>query len=134
MLFNHSFLHAGQAKTIKIGALLTLSGNMALSGKNFRDAIEFAVEHINEQGGIKSLGGAKIEMVYGDSQAKPSVAVSETERLIEKEDVLAVVDQYPSSISIAATSVAERKKTPFIVGISYADGITNRGYKYTFQL
>jgi branched-chain amino acid transport system substrate-binding protein len=134
MVGNPSLLQAADVKAVKIGGLLTLSGSMAVSGKNFKDAIEFAVEEINAQGGIKSLGGAKIEMVYGDSQAKPAVAVSETERLIDQENVLAVVDQYPSSCSVAATSVAERKKTPFIVAISYADAITGRGYKYTFQL
>lgn len=125
---------AEKVDKVKIGGLLTLSGVMALSGQNFRDAMEFAKDDINAQGGIKSLGGAKIELVYGDSQAKPAVAVSETERLIEKEGVLAVIDQYPSATSVAATSAAERKKTPFIVGISYADAITSRGYKYTFQL
>jgi branched-chain amino acid transport system substrate-binding protein len=125
---------AEKVDKVKIGGLLTLTGVMALSGQNFRDAMEFAKDEINAQGGIKSLGGAKIEIVYGDSQAKPAVAVSETERLIEKEKVLAVIDQYPSTTSVAATSAAERKKTPFIVGISYADAITSRGYKYTFQL
>jgi branched-chain amino acid transport system substrate-binding protein len=125
---------AEKVEKVKIGGLLTLSGVMAVSGQNFRDAMEFAKDEINAQGGIKSMGGAKIEIVYGDSQAKPALAVSETERLIEKEGVLVVIDQYPSSTSIAATSAAERKKTPFIVGISYADAITSRGYKYTFQL
>lgn len=123
-----------QQKVVKIGALLTLTGAMAATGQDMKDAVEYAAEIINAQGGIKSMGGAKIQMVYGDSQAKPNVAVSETERLIEKEGIVAIVDQYPSATTIAATSVAERKKTPFIAGISYADIITERGYYYTFQL
>ncbi len=119
---------------VKIGALLTLSGTMSVTGQNLKDAIDYAAEVINAQGGIKSLGGAKIQMVYGDSQAKPNVAVSETERLTDTEKVVAIIDQYPSSTTIAATSVAERKKTPYVVGISYADIIVNRGYHYTFML
>jgi branched-chain amino acid transport system substrate-binding protein len=123
-----------KANTVKIGALLTLTGSMSVTGQDMKDATEYAAEMINAQGGIKSLGGAKVQIVYGDSQAKPNMAVSETERLIEKENVVAIVDQYPSATTIAATSVAERKKTPYVVGISYADIITERGYYYTFQL
>jgi branched-chain amino acid transport system substrate-binding protein len=123
-----------KVNTIKIGALLTLTGSMSVTGQDLKDATEYAAEMINSQGGIKSLGGAKVQIVYGDSQAKPNMAVSETERLIEKENVVAIVDQYPSATTIAATSVAERKKTPYVVGISYADIITERGYQYTFQL
>ncbi len=84
-----------QQKVVKIGALLTLTGAMAATGQDMKDAVEYAAEIINAQGGIKSMGGAKIQMVYGDSQAKPNVAVSETERLIEKEGIVAIVDQYP---------------------------------------
>ncbi len=123
-----------QPKVVKIGALFTLSGSMSVTGQDMKDATEYAAEMINAQGGIRSMGGAKVQIVYGDSQAKPNMAVSETERLIEKEGVVAIVDQYPSATTIAATSVAERKKTPFVAGISYADIITERGYCYTFQL
>ncbi len=123
-----------EQKTVKIGALLTLTGSMATVGRDLKDSIDYAAEMINAQGGIKSLGWAKVQIVYGDSQAKPHIAVSETERLISKEGVVAIVDQYPSATTIAATSVAERKKTPFVAGISYADIITDRGYYFTFQL
>ena len=125
---------AEQVKEVKIGALLTLTGALAQAGKNHKNVIEFATADINASGGIKSLGGAKLALAFGDSQGKPDIAVSETERLIQRENVSVIIDQYPSVTTMAATSVAERLKTPFLAAISYADAITERGYKYTFQL
>lgn len=122
-----------QPKTVKIGSLLSLSGPLAEAGREIKEGIELAVAEINEKGGIKSLGGARIEVAYGDSQAKPEVAASETERLISRDGVLAIIDMYPSVTTLSATQVAERMKTPFYVAISFADSITERGFKYVFE-
>jgi branched-chain amino acid transport system substrate-binding protein len=69
---------AQPTKEVKVGALLTLTGALAQAGKNHRNVVEFAVNDINSRGGIRSLGGAKIVLAFGDSQAKPEIAVSET--------------------------------------------------------
>jgi branched-chain amino acid transport system substrate-binding protein len=52
---------------IKIGALLPLTGGDAVNGQNQQYGHEFAIKEINALGGIKCLGGAKLQMVYGDS-------------------------------------------------------------------
>ena len=38
---------------------------------------QLAVDHVNAAGGIKSMGGAKLVLVPGDTQAKPEVARAE---------------------------------------------------------
>ena len=127
------WVFAQQVKEVRIGALYTLSGALAQSGVRQKNVTEMAVEEINAKGGIKALGGAKLTVVYGDSQGKPDIAVSETERLIQNEKVSVMMDVAPSVCTLAATSVAERLKTPFLATVSFADHITERGYKYTFQ-
>jgi branched-chain amino acid transport system substrate-binding protein len=122
-----------QTRPVKIGALLTLSGPLAAAGREIRDAVDLAAEDLNQRGGVRSLGGARIEIAYGDSQAKPDVATNETERLIDREQVLAVIDMYPSVTTLAASQVAERLKTPFYAAIAVADSITERGFKYVFE-
>jgi len=79
---------AEEVTTIKVGALHPVSGDSAATGKAMRQALTFAIDEVNAQGGIQSLGGAKIELVYGDTQTKPDVGVSEVERLIEQEGVV----------------------------------------------
>lgn len=124
---------AQQVKEVKVGCLLTLSGALAQSGKRQKDVCEMAFHDINASGGIKSLGGAKLVPVWGDSQGKPVFATSETERLIQQEHVSVIMDAYPSVCTMAGSSVAERLKTPYLAAISYADTITERGYHYVFQ-
>jgi len=64
------------ADNIKVGILLPLSGSVAPIGVNNRRGHEFAVEEINANGGIKALGGAKLEMIDGDTQGKPEIGIA----------------------------------------------------------
>lgn len=66
---------------VKIGNVEPLSGPSASVGQQGKNAREMAVEEINAAGGIKSLGGAKLELIYADSKSDPNVGVTETERL-----------------------------------------------------
>jgi branched-chain amino acid transport system substrate-binding protein len=93
-----------------------------------------AIDHINRDGGIKSLGGAKIRLIFGDDEAKPDVAMAEAERLIKSEKVDALLGAYTSSCSFPVTQVAEANRIPIIVPASAKDEITERGFKYTFRL
>ncbi len=127
----------GQAQTpkvIKIGCVFPLTGPMAIFGEDNKRAVNTAVEYINEMGGIKALGGAKIEVVYGDNQMKPAVAATEAERLIEQEKVVAAFGNPPSATTLAASAVAERLKTPFLDPTSFADQLCRRGFRYFFEL
>jgi branched-chain amino acid transport system substrate-binding protein len=123
-----------QATTIKIGALHPVTGDAASGGKSMRNALTFAIDLINKEGGIKSLNGAQIELVYGDTQTKPDVGVSEVERLAQKEGVLAIVGAYNSSVTKPATQAAERLGLPFLIDMAASDEITERGYKWIFRL
>lgn len=55
------------ADDIPVGILLPLSGSVAPIGINNRRGHELAIEEINAAGGIKSLGGAKLVMIDGDT-------------------------------------------------------------------
>src|SRR5881227_2794507 len=68
--------------TVKIGALHPVSGSNAVDGQQMRRGAQFAVDAINAAGGIKSLGGRKIELLTGDTQGKADVGQSEAQRLI----------------------------------------------------
>ena len=129
-------LFAGQtwaAETVKIGPLLPLTGPLAMAGQTVKKVMSFAVEEVNAEGGIKSLGGAKLELVFGDNQSKPDIAIAEVERLVEKEKVAILTEAWQSFITLPATQTAERLKTVYYVPVSYADNITERGFRYTFQ-
>lgn len=125
-----SVSHA-QVKEVKIGYLLPLTADNAPQGQQSKRAIDMAVEEINSSGGIKSMGGAQLKIVYADTQSKPQVAVQEAERLISAEKVDFLAGAYNSGVTLPASEVAERYKKVWWCPVSSDDSITNRpGFKY----
>lgn len=118
---------------IKIGQVLPLSGPAAPQGTQIKTGAEIAVEEINAEGGIKSMGGAKIKLVFGDSKSTPDGGAAETERLCTLEKVSLILGAFQSGVTFPATEVAERYKTPWIVNVAVKDEITERGFKYVFR-
>jgi branched-chain amino acid transport system substrate-binding protein len=93
-----------------------------------------AVEEINAAGGIKSLGGAKLEMFYSDSESKPEKGVAEAERMINTAKVHILTGCWNSAVTYPVTAVAERYGIPFVVPVSVADKITEQGFKTVFRI
>ena len=119
---------------VKIGVITPLSGPLSSIGTAAKRGAMLAAERINNEGGIKSLGGAKIKLLFGDDEAKPNIGMAEAERLIKQDKVDALIGAYTSSVSFPMTQVAERYKVPVVVPASAKDEITERGFKYTFRL
>ncbi len=119
---------------VKVGVLIPLSGSMAVIGENLQMAHDFAVKEINDAGGIKSLKGAKIKLVYADTRGDSKIGMSEAERLILREGVVAIMGAFQSSVSYTSTEVAEKYQVPYLVPNSLMDAITERGFKYTFRV
>ena len=121
-------------EVIKIGNILPLSGSAAPLGKIGQEARDMAIEEINAAGGIKSMNGAQIEMIYADSKGDPATGVSEAERLITHEEVALITGCYQSGVAMPSTEVAERYGVPYIVPVPSEDQITERGFKYVFRV
>jgi len=122
------------AENVKIGNIIPLSGPSATVGQQGKNAREMAVEEINAAGGITSLGGAKLELVFADSESKPEKGVAEAERLINTEKVNVLTGCWNSAVTYPTTAVAERYGVPFIVPVSVADKITDQGFTTVFRI
>ena len=118
---------------VRVGALLPLTGDDALDGQNQRNAQEFAVARINAAGGIEALGGAPIEIVWGDTQGSVEIGNAEIERLIVNENVVAVIGAFHSGVTLSAVRIAEQYQVPFINPNALSVEITQQGMRYTFQ-
>ena len=121
-----------QPAPVKVGVLHPVTGWATYSGTQCRLGASLAIEDINNAGGIKSLGGAKLEAVLADAQSKPEVGVAEIERL-NSAGVSAVVGAYASAICLATTQAAAKYDLPHVVDIGVADSIVQRGLKNTFR-
>ncbi len=131
--------------TVRIGATYPLSGGAASAGTAAKQAIEVAVDIINNAHpempklplapttGLPNLGGRKIEVIFTDHQGNPATAQSQTLRLITQEKVVAMVGAYQSSCGLTASAVAERYGIPFMASEASAPSLTARGFKWLFR-
>ena len=122
-----------QPKEIKVGLLAPLTGVSANWGQRTFWGFQLAAQLINEAGGIKSMGGAKIKVVVADTETKPEVAAIQAEKLIADKEVMLLSGCNQSSATMVATQVAERSHICFILGTDTAPQITQRGFQYTFR-
>ena len=109
-------LHA-QAKTIKVGVVSPISGAMAEVGGDCRLGAQLAAEAINAAGGIKSMGGAKLELLLADSETKVEVARSEADRLIGAGAQL-LTGAFHSAHIAAISSLAQQRRVPYVIDIT----------------
>ncbi len=122
----------GQSGPVKIGVLHPVTGALSYSGQLCRLGATIAIDEINAAGGIKSLGGAKIETLFGDAQSKPEIGVSEVEKM-NAQGVSAIVGAYASAICLATTQAAAKYNIPHVVDVGVADQIVERGLKNVFR-
>lgn len=122
-----------QARPIKIGLVHPVTGFLAFSGQQSRVGAQMAIDEINAAGGIKSMGGAKLEAMLGDAQSKPEVGVSVVEKMHE-DGAVAFIGCFSSAIGLAATQAAAKYNTPFVIDVGVSDNLTARGLKNVFRL
>jgi len=120
-----------QPKAVKVGILHPVTGALAFSGSQCRAGALMAIEDINKAG-IKSLGGAKLEVLLGDAQSSPQAGTAEVEKMNEA-GASAIVGAYASAICLATTQAAAKYDIPHVVDIGVADQIVKRGLKNTFR-
>jgi ABC-type sugar transport system substrate-binding protein/ABC-type branched-subunit amino acid transport system substrate-binding protein len=124
----------GEAKVIKVGALYPLTGaDAGWAGDPYIKSHQLAIDEINAAGGIKCLGGAKLELVKGDTRGTAEAGNSEMERLITKEGVIAVMGSALSGTTLPSSEISEKYEIPYIVPNALDGLITDRGMKYVFQ-
>jgi len=122
-----------QAKEVKIALIVPLSGPWARMGELERAGAELAIEHINNAGGIKALGGAKMKLVISDAGDNAEKAKNAAQRVLAQEpDLVGGLGAWLSSFTLAVTEVTERAELPWLT-LSYSDQITGRGFHYVFQ-
>lgn len=121
-----------QPAPVRLGILQPVTGALAQDGEYGRIGAELAINEINATGGIRALGGAQIQMVFGDARSNPEGGNAEVERM-QAEGVVAVVGGFASPICLAASQTASRYDLPYIVDVGVSDQIVSRGLRNTFR-
>jgi len=129
-VIRHGF---AQSPAVNIGVIQPLSGANAQFGINCRNGIELVADAINAAGGIKALGGAKVNLIVSDATSNPVTASTVAQHLITQNELTAVLGAFVSSLTLAISEVTARADIPFLTE-SFADEITGRGLESVFKV
>ena len=132
LIFSWTVLAEKLPEKIVIGCLEPLTGAHAVFGTEAKIGMEFAVQHINESGGIQSLGGVPLELVTEDVGEDAMSARLATESIISKYHPVAVLGLYISRLTTAASEITERERV-ILVADALVDDVTEMGRQYLFR-
>lgn len=132
------------SQPVRIGVLLPLSGVDASVGADERAALQIAADIVNmatpgialplaATAGLPNVGGAKVELVFADTQGKADVGRAAAARLLEQDRVVALLGAYESAVTNATSAVAERAGIPYLTGDSTSPALTQRGFRWFFR-
>jgi branched-chain amino acid transport system substrate-binding protein len=124
-------LPAFASRTIQVGIILPLTGNLADFGKIEKQSFDMALEEINGGGGVK---GKKLVFLYENDTGKPEVGRLVARKLITEDRVVMLGGGYSSSVTYAVAKVAQQHRLPFLINTGPADNITEQGWDYVFRL
>jgi branched-chain amino acid transport system substrate-binding protein len=131
------------AETVKIGVLYPLTGGAAAEGRELRAGAEMAVEIANnvmpvdmdmaKRGGIASLKGAKIELIFKDHEGNPTLGADLAKKLIMDDKVVGILGCYNSAVTKTVSSVCEQYGIPMINDSSTSPALTQRDFKWFWR-
>ena len=98
-------------KTIKLGAVLSITGAGGVYGPQSRDGMKLAVKQINASGGVN---GAMIDLSFEDDASDQATSKAKAQTLIGQNQVLALLGPTLSNSAVAVHPLAETLKTPVL--------------------
>jgi branched-chain amino acid transport system substrate-binding protein len=115
--------------TVKVGCAHALSGPIALYGEPIQNGIMLAAEEINNQG---YLGEAELQIICEDTAGDKAQSINAFQKLINQDNVVAILGPTLSNSAFAADPVAQEAKIPVLGSSNTATGITDMG-DYVFR-
>ena len=120
---------------IRIGAAMALTGDFSPDTKLVRDGYEFAVNRINEMGGVNVGGEVRpLELVIRDDGSDREVSARLLEQLIAEEEFDLLLAPWGSGNTNAVAPINERYGRPMIAPLAASDAIWEQGYEFLFGM
>jgi branched-chain amino acid transport system substrate-binding protein len=121
-------VYAQSGGPVKLAYLGEISGQLAVSGGNFRDGVILATEEINAAGGI---AGRKIELTLYDTQSTPSVARAQVQKALDGEPYAVLGPVLSGNVKVTM-QLMQQAEVPHLIGGEAADLVT-LGDTYMFR-
>lgn len=116
-------------ESIKLGMYSDLTGGASLVGRGGQAGANCAVDEINANGGIN---GRTLEVVYEDSESTPDGGLLAARKLVQQENVFAILGLGASSSTVSVVPYAKEQEVPFYVGLSSDPRVLEEFSPWTF--
>jgi branched-chain amino acid transport system substrate-binding protein len=123
-----------KVEVVKIGEIADYSGPTRAICAHQRAGQDMAAEEINAAGGIKSLGGAKLEIIHLDHEFKSELGKEHANRLLHRDKVSVIILGIPSGMGVMVGRLAENAGTPFYPSMVVTPAKTQQGFKTVFSM
>ena len=127
-----SALAAPAPATIKLGAVIALTGAMASGGKDVKAGYEIAVKHINDAGGVFVKEYNKklpLELIIVDDESDAVKTTTRLDKLSSVDNVVAYLGGFSSDLNVVGMSTAEKNKVPWIGVTVAAEAPFKKGFQ-----
>ena len=124
-----------EGDTITLGSAISLSGKYSTNGLHTQKGYDFAVERINEAGGVKVGGKSyKLAIKYYDDESAANRATQLAERLIQQDGIEYMLGPYSTGMTKAVAPVTEKFKVPMVEAEGASRALFTQGYRYMFAV
>jgi branched-chain amino acid transport system substrate-binding protein len=130
-----SWAAAPAPATIKVGAVIALTGGMAAGGKDVKAGYDIAVKHINDAGGIMVKQYNKklpLELIILDDESDSVKTTTRLDKLSSVDNVVAFLGGFSSDLNVVGMATAEKNKVPWVGVTVAAEAPFKKGFKYVF--
>lgn len=121
---------ASSGDTIKIGAVVPLTGDVPALGESAKNGYQLAVDKVNADGGIL---GKQVEIIFEDDENQASKAPTVAQKLIAQDGVVGILGATNSKCSIPMGPICTQNKIPMVAPTSTNTKVTSEGGEYVFR-
>jgi branched-chain amino acid transport system substrate-binding protein len=120
---------APEGDPIVFGASLPLTGGFSIPGSLHEEGYQVCVDIINDRGGLL---GRSVELVVSDNQSDPETTASQTDRLINVDNVDVLLGTFSTLLSFPASAIAEQAGMLYPEPSDSSLQSHSRGFQYNF--
>jgi branched-chain amino acid transport system substrate-binding protein len=120
---------AASGEPIVMGASLPLTGGFSVNGQKHKEGYELCADLINQAGGLL---GRPLEIIVSDNRSDTEAAISQTERMINVDNVDVLLGTFSSRLTFPVSAIAQQNNMVYPIPAGGALRIYERGFNNLF--
>jgi branched-chain amino acid transport system substrate-binding protein len=124
---------ARAADEVRVGVVAPITGQAAIAGQYIKNGVELAIKQYAPKG-VLTLNGkdVSLKVIFEDNENKPEITANAFRKLIDQDEVCAIVGPDASTVALAGAPIAQSAEIPTITTFATNIKVTQVG-DYIFR-